>query len=206
MKIQNRDDFQNSIDEQLSYRKKEISMLKLLFMSNDPQYEKRIINRLIIPQVYSHYEGFIKTSSVLFLYYIKSTYNPRQQIADNIFALQMREKIMDSSKSKSCSIHVGLIENMRIIPNSLNFDPKKIIDTHSNLKARYLEEIMFMCGIHFNVYWQNKSFFIDNILLKNRNLISHGERVEIDDATVVQCLSNVSEILEKYKTELEGQL
>jgi hypothetical protein len=206
MSIQNRSVFQNSLDEETSYRKREISILRFLSSTNDPQYEKEVINRLIVPHIYSHYEGFIKNTSILYLNYIISTFNPTRQIDDNIFALHMRKKIISSSKSNKCYIHIDLIKDIRIQPSLLDFMPEKIINTHSNLKSEHLKEIMVMCGIEFDAYWQNKSFFIDNLLLKYRNLIAHGERVSIDDATVNQCLSNVLDIIEKYKTELENKL
>jgi hypothetical protein len=103
-------------------------------------------------------------------------------------------------------VHIDLIKNIRIQPSLLDFRPEEIINTHSNLKSEYLKEIMVMCGIEFDAYWQSKSFFIDNLLLKNRNLITHGEKVGIDDGTANQCLSNVLEIIEKYKVELENKL
>jgi hypothetical protein len=203
VKILNKYDFQNSIDRQISHRKKEIAMLRLLSLNSDPNYEKGIINRLIIPQVYSHYEGFIKNTSILYLRYIISKYDSTKPIADNIFALQMRKKIIKSSKSNKSSVHVNLIKDIRTNPVTLNFKPTVIVDTHSNLKSEYLKEIMFMCGIQFDAYWQSKSFFIDNLLLKNRNLITHGEMIDIDDTTASQCVSGVLEIIEKYKFELE---
>jgi hypothetical protein len=203
MKIRNKHNFQNSIDKQISHRKKEITMLRLLALSSDPNYERGIINRLIIPQVYSHYEGFIKNTSILYLEYVVSTHDSTKTIADNIFALQMREQIIKSSKSNKCSVHINLIRDIRTNPSVLNFNPAIIVDTHSNLKSEYLKEIMFMCGIQFSAYWQNKAFFIDNLLLKNRNLIAHGEMVSIDDITANHCLSGVLDIIEKYKFELE---
>jgi hypothetical protein len=154
----------------------------------------------------AHYEGFVKKASILFLKYVISTYTSGKEINDNIFALQMREQIIKSSKTNKCSIHVELIKNINTSPIRLVFKPEKIIDTHSNLKSEYLKEIMFMCGIRFDSYWEGKSFFIDNILLGKRNSIAHGEMVEVDDETVDQCLLNVMEILEKYKVELEGKL
>jgi hypothetical protein len=206
MRIRTKEAFQNAINKQLSLRKKEIAMFRLILANKNSQYEKNIINRLIIPQLYSHYEGFIKTASVLFLKYIQSTYNPDNILPDNIFAVFVREKIKKYSESNKCSDHVELIKSVRNIPARIVFNPEKVIDTHQNLKAKHLKEIMFICGISFDVYWEAKSFFIDNILLKNRNSIAHGELNQVDDVTLDQCMSDVTEIIEQYKIRLEEKL
>jgi hypothetical protein len=206
MKIRTKEAFQNAVNKQLSLRKKEIAMFRLLLANKNYQYERNIINRLIIPQLYSHYEGFIKTASILFLKYIQSTYNPENTLPDNIFALFMREKIKKYSGSNKCSDHVELIRNIRIVPDHIRFNPETIIDTHQNLKAEFLKEIMFICGIPFDVYWEAKSFFIDNILLKNRNLIAHGKLNKVDDVILDQCISDVTDIIEQYKIRLEEKL
>ena len=91
-------------------------------------------------------------------------------------------------------------------PIEIKFNPAAIIDTHENLKSENLQEIMFICGINYDNYWQEKSFFIDNILLKNRNLISHGELNTVADETVSECLLNVIDILRNYKNRLEEKI
>jgi len=197
---------QDKLDSQLSMRNRELIQLELLLQSTEPHYERGIINRLIIPHIYSHYEGFIKNTSILFLKYIIATYNPGNELPDNIFVTAMRKTIMTYAKNNSSSRHMELINMIRKKPKKLNFSPSLVIDTHSNLKSEYLKEIMFICGIQYDKYWQDKSFFIDNILLKNRNLISHGELNPVDDKTVNECLSNVMDILRTYKQRLEEQI
>jgi hypothetical protein len=181
-------------------------MLRLLFISQDPQYEKKIINRLIIPQVYSHFEGFIKYSSVSYLSYVKEAYMPNEALPDNIFAVAMREKIKNLAKSNKNKDHIELIKNIRGKPEELLYNSEMIIDTHSNLNAEHLEEIMAICGIQYDDYWKSKTLFIDGILLKNRNAIAHGNLNEVDDATVEECLSNVIEIIERYRVKIGEKL
>ena len=206
MAAKNKLKFQDKIDKQLAMRNKELAQLNLLFQTTEPDNERSIINRLIIPHIYSHYEGFIKNTSILFLNYIIATYNPENELSDNIFVTALRKAIMTYGKNNSSIKHMELINMIRKKPEYLNFDPSLVIDTHSNLKSEYLREIMFICGIQYDEYWQEKSFFIDNILLKNRNLISHGELNPIDDETVNECLSNVMDILRTYKQRLEEKV
>jgi hypothetical protein len=106
MKVRTKEEFQNAINKQLSRRKKEITMFQLLSMNREPQYEKNVINRLIIPQLYSHYEGFIKTASILYLNYVISTYNSENEIPDNIFALHMKNEIKKCSNSNRHSDYI----------------------------------------------------------------------------------------------------
>jgi hypothetical protein len=197
---------QDKLDEQLAMRNRELIQLALLFQETKQRYEKNIINRLIVPHTYSHYEGFIKYSSVLFLKYTIATYDPENELPDNIYAVSLRESIKKYAQSKSSSEHVKLIKMIREKPLKIKFNPTVIIDTHENLKSTYLQEIMFICGINYDEYWQEKSFFIDNILLKNRNLISHGDLSIVDDKTVNECLSNVIDILSNYKQRLEEKI
>ena len=198
--------FQNKIDKQLAKRNKELAQLDLLFQTTSPEEKRNIINRLIIPHIYSHYEGFIKSSSILFLKYIIATYDPKKDLSENIFALNMRKLIKNSSKSNKIKEHMDLINKAKTKPAKLEFNPEQIIDTHDNLKSEYLKEIMYTCGIQYDEYWQEKSFFIDFILLKNRNLISHGELSPINDETVLECLNNVIDILITFKKKLEEKI
>jgi hypothetical protein len=197
---------QDKLDEQLAMRNRELIQLSLLFQTTEQRHEKDIVNRLIIPHTYSHYEGFIKYSSILFLKYTIATYNSENELPDNIYAVSLKESIKKYAKSNYSSEHIKLINMIREKPLKIRFNPTAIIDTHENLKSEFLQEIMFICGINYDEYWQEKSFFIDNILLKNRNLISHGELNIIDDETVSECLLNVIDILRNYKQRLEEKI
>jgi len=206
MKANNRLSFQDKLDKQLAIRNKELVQLKLLMQTYMQPHEKAIINRLVIPHAYSHYEGFIKKSSILYLNYFKTIYEPIIPLPDNINAVYLRKYVKNCFHEKSINKYIELINIIKNKPLEIDFDSDLIIDTHSNLESKYLKEIILICGINYDSYWEKKSSFIDNVLLRNRNMISHGELNPIDDKTACDCLENVMEILIMYKQKLEEKI
>jgi len=197
--------FQDDLDRQLVRRTKELAQLNLLVKSERQHYEQDVINRLVIPHAYSHYEGFIKHASILFLKYIIGIYNPENVVPHNILALEI-QKHMETGKSKSIVEYINLINIIREKQTHISFKPESVINTHSNLKSDVLKEIMVICDLRYDAYWQGKSLFIDNTLLRYRNQISHGELISLDIKTVIDCLSSVIEIIRTYKQKLDDKI
>jgi len=120
-----------------------------------------------------------------------------------IFNFTEFTEIKDSNKK---ALQMKFIENM--VNNSEKITKKKyndvinkrFINTHSNLTYDVFSEIMKVIGIE-NKFTLDEAY-INNVLLKNRNSIAHGERLFLDKKEFLLALDRVNEILEIFKEEI----
>jgi hypothetical protein len=77
---------------------------------------------------------------------------------------------------------------------------KRFINTHSNLTYGVFAEILEVIGVENKFTLEEK--YINNILLKNRNSIAHGERKPLDAQDLMNILDRVDRIMSKFRDEI----
>ncbi|PAD85423.1 hypothetical protein CHH55_23450 [Niallia circulans] len=172
---------QTNIDKNLSYRKQELTILKTE-ISNSRGKKLNTLLRAGTLLLYSHWEGFIKESSKEYLRFLNKQKLLCSDMKDNFIVTSLKGNIIDASQSKKTTKHYELF-NKIVNGSSVNFKvnvdsaEKPIIETHSNLKWEFFEEILFIVGL--DTFDQTNHQIIDSVLLDRRNKIAHGERIQL---------------------------
>ncbi|MFD4928419.1 MAE_28990/MAE_18760 family HEPN-like nuclease [Peribacillus butanolivorans] len=172
---------QSKLDKNLSHRKQELTILKIEISKARGKTLNTFLRAGTL-LLYSHWEGFIKEASKEYLRFLNNQKLLCSQMKDNFFVTSLKGNIIDISKSKKTSKHYELfnkIADSSTVTFKVNVDSneKPIIETFSNLKWEFFEEILFIVGLE--TFDQTNHQIIDSILLDRRNKIAHGERIQL---------------------------
>lgn len=200
MKIKNLNDLEEKIDNELAWRKKELTSIRVDVESSEIK-EKSEQSRAIrsgIAMLYAHWEGAIKSIAEFYLIYVSGLNLKYGELKNNFLAIAIKNSLTEFEDTKKATIHNKLIDDIYSKKNEISQIPyKNIIKTDSNLKMDIFKEITATIGIDHNPYMLKK-MLVDKRLLGNRNKIAHGERLETLDG-----ISNPAEYIELHKTIIE---
>lgn len=202
------EDLENILTEELAWRKKEISDIKLCLDGN-PTYQKVLMKSLVL-LLYSHWEGYIKISSKYYIQYVKEKKKKNIDLSENFTALALKralEQCIDNVNALTLSNELKLINKYNKIKDhkfecdidiNNNFD-KSIINTKDNLSSNVFKSICNIIGIKTkNTFIENK-YYIDSKLVNNRNIIGHGSKYSEDEIFLtIEDIENLKKIIEFY--------
>ncbi|WP_414690677.1 MAE_28990/MAE_18760 family HEPN-like nuclease [Oceanicaulis sp. UBA2681] len=186
------------------WRLKEISAIKTrgLSASTSP-LDRSIMFRAGCVLFYAHWEGYVKTSSTLFLKYISLQRIPLSNMADFLASIYIRQTLggqpSEDEISKFCKFALF----------SETFCPrikyKLAIDLESNLSSKVLKKLCAQIGIDY-VAFETRSVFIDEILLRNRNRVAHGEHGNIDSDTFENLSEQVTDLISIFHNQIDNSV
>lgn len=200
MKVRTLEELEDRLEQDISWRKKEIFSLKLLVDSDE--LNRRILLRAGIALLCAHFEGFIKSASNYYVVYIINKRIKCGKLVHPLLAIKLKEDFNLCSKTDKNSVHSLLINKLEEIQEDVFFvkhsDNNPIISTKSNPKSEILDEILKSIGVSSDIF-DTKKQFIDHSLINNRNKVVHGERTEFDYNDFETLFNIVIELLENYK-------
>jgi hypothetical protein len=173
-KIRSLIELQDCIDEEMAWRKKELTALKVN-VKEARNFAQNTAIRSGIALLYAHWEGAIKNIATCYLCYISSLKLPYQDLKKNFFALSIKKELNKLEHSKKISIHtniLGFIFSKSKDKSEIPFD--RAIKTRGNLDSELFKEIMETIGLDYSQY-ECDFKLIDEVLLNMRNKIAHGE-------------------------------
>lgn len=176
--------FEEFLQDDLSWRKKEISDLFLLAKVNE---ENETLLKSLILILYAHWEGYIKKSSKLYIKYVVEEKVKIQELTMNFKAIAMKEI------AKACienSDKLTLVKELEFLQRSNGLDNIKfkirvdpdndeedsIISTQHNLKPKVLKNIINILGCKYIAALEARENYINSSLIFNRNAIGHGSK------------------------------
>ncbi|MGO2458414.1 MAE_28990/MAE_18760 family HEPN-like nuclease [Serratia sp. BW106] len=191
------------LTNELSWRKKEIIHLRMEAKGKNGALKKTII-RSGVAISYSHWEGFIKNSTELFLNYLhyqKLTMNSLKLVYTTHV---LKKEIHGFSETKDVDTCLRFLSAM--IEKSSNIAVIKhenYVDTQSNLSSIVFDNIAKSIGIN-TVDYKTYYPYIDESIVNARNDIAHGERLMIDEVQFEQLTEKVMTLMGMYKNDIEN--
>ena len=192
------------LDEDLKWRKRELSFLKSQLAKANRDHEKRIMLRVAVCFLYSHWEGFIKRASTAYISFVSTRGRRFHDLTPNFVALGLRGLIISAGSSRSPVLHTDLVSKVLFGgEENANLNWTDAVNVGSNLNSRALIDVLCLLGIDATEY-RTSGALIDQRLLENRNRIAHGEQgsIEPDDYEFLQ--ERVLEIIERFRTDLQN--
>jgi hypothetical protein len=211
MKIKNKLELIDFIDSDRTWRRRELTNLKLL-VTQIRGAHKDLVVRSSIVMLSSHWEGFVKCTAKAFINFLVCKGIRYEQLKTNYHVAGLIGIMNgDNSQNKTwCSkdIHVFLTNEIGI--KNFFVDEDKYINPKGNLNSDMLKEILYKIGIpevRFQVYFT----IIDSILLKNRNEIAHGENTAVrgdslDLEGFLVLYEKIYDLMELYYNELSNHI
>jgi hypothetical protein len=199
-------DFSSQITEDRTWRLKEISDLKSAILRADERLQK-VLLRAIITICYAHWEGYVRFAARKYLEHIalrKFRYSElNRQFLRNYFL----PRLAALSTSK-----ISMTDRCDLLNDILSASDRKfsranedLINTKSNLNFDVLSDICLVCCVPLQPF-EDKSSFIDAILLKRRNAIAHGEDTFVDIRDLDELTTETVTIMRAFGDALENQV
>ena len=195
-------DLQDNIDEDYTWRIKELDDFKGALTQAKPEVQKSLI-RSGITLLYAHWEGFIKNVAGHYYNYVSLKKLYHRELKENYVALCLRKalnELLDSKKivlqTKSVEFLLSEIDKRAQFPSDL---PLKT----SNLTYDVFEDYCLILGLDIS-HFELKKQFIDKKLVENRNTIAHGKYLLVDMDTFIDIYDITLELLRTVKDNVEN--
>lgn len=177
MKIRTKEEFQDAVDSETSWRKMELTAINSNIISAK-SFSKNTALRAGIAMLYAHWEGLVKNVASYYLEYVSFQNLTYSELKTNFLALSIKEELKKFDSSNKATIHNQIVNSVIFKQNKKTGIPyKNIIKTNSNLNSFIFVEIMETIGLDYSRY-QTSFNMLDEVLLKMRNEIAHGEKLE----------------------------
>ena len=206
MKIRTEEEFQDAVDKETSWRKKELSALKSNIASARNSAQETAL-RAGIALLYAHWEGLVKNTASYYLCYVSFQRKTYGELKLNFLALSIKEELKYFDSSNKASIHNRIVADVRGLENRSSKIPfDGIIKTNSNLNSEVFVEIMETLGLNYDQY-KCDFVLLDSTLLKMRNEIAHGEHVEyisLDKNRFDEIYDRITGMMNKFVSQVSN--
>lgn len=200
-RIQTFDNLSNKLYGELSWRRKELTLIKSKIPAEKNSLQSAMI-RASIPLLYAHWEGFVKLTMSYYLEFVSNKFLKNNELKTQFIALSLQNKLGDLSNG-SFENRTKIIDFMFSEINKRSNIPKKnIINTKSNLRFEVLKEILFILDLDDNHIDSQKNLIND--LCDERNYIAHGEHKLVDFTTFNGFFIDIISLMEYLKTTIEN--
>ena len=205
MKIRSLNCLNRYLDDELSWRKKELTTLKFM-LTKCRAHEEGILTRAALCILYAHWEGFVRAAATSYVDYVVRQGIHLGELSPNFIALGLRSEIRNAGGSKKSTIHTTFVKKMRSdLSESFRTEPHRAIQTGANLKVNVLSEILSVIGVDSTNYLGKK--VIIERLVGQRNLVAHGvhgEGFEMSPCDYEELHDDVIVLVEMFRTDVEN--
>lgn len=184
MKIRSLFELEEALDNDLAWRKHEISLITGQVSKSKNRIRLTLI-RAAIALMYAHWEGHVKKAAQIYLTYLNHKAPKYSEMKDNFCHISLYERFEEGFSIKKYASQKEIFEYISSgLSCNFKVNCEKVVDTESNLKSNVFLNLMYQLGLE-TAQFELKKNFIDQKLIKNRNAISHGERIseqELEEA------------------------
>ncbi|MER9302134.1 MAE_28990/MAE_18760 family HEPN-like nuclease [Mesorhizobium sp. M0293] len=204
MKVRSIYHFSELMDNEFSWRIKEISIFKRLVLSGHEEHRK-CLRRAAIPIIYCHWEGFVKTVADHYGSFVSDQVAKMSDLKSCFMGPMLKAKFDDivGSKRSFKLWHEGSELVKKLADEKPKISLFGRLSHVGNLNYDVFSEIAYVCGLDMT-YYETKKNFIDEIIVAKRNKVAHGEFLQSDEAEIVEAIDLVIEIMRTLKTDLEN--
>ena len=203
MRIRSLTQLAQFLDGDLSWRKRELTTLKFMLGRHRP-HERVLLLRAAVCVLYAHWEGFVKAAATSYVSFVATQGLRYHDLTPNFVALGLRTEISRAGQSDKPTIRTALTTKLILgLSEHANIDWENSVNTRSNLNTDTLNEIICLLGLEGNDYLLKKQL-LDQRLLGNRNLIAHGQRVEIELDEYSGLHDEVIQLLQNFRSDVEN--
>ncbi len=204
MRIRSIDQLNEFVDNELSWRKRELTTLRFMIGRARRDHERKLLLRAGICIIYAHWEGFIKSVATSYVSFVATRDLRYSDLSPNFIALGLRPDISRAGQSRWATDYTSLTTKfLSGLSERASIDWEHAIDTQSNVNSRVLQDILCTLGLDDKDYLMKKPL-IDEKLLRNRNMIAHGERPDIEQEDYYIVHDEIIQLVNRFRTDVEN--
>lgn len=212
MKVKSKEVFVDLLEQDSSWRKHELSVMRSLIDSSNGSTKHSAIRAAVVI-LYSHWEGHIKKAGKLYINYLNHLGLKYSAMSDNNLSIGLFSNFNGEYQGKNFFAYEKYVEfiTCKHANDKFHVNSDKIINTKSNLQLEVLCEILAIIGISDTQFLANK-LFIDEKLLKYRNSIAHGEdtrrneEIKLDAASYKELHEKIVELISAFDTDIANHV
>lgn len=194
--------FYDKVENEYSWRRKEIFNLERIIKRENNEEVKNNLIRATIVLLYAHLEGFIKESSMLYIYHLSLKKINLSELPEEIKALFIINNFNLTSGINFRKV-VDLVKEIESFDKTAFTISKSYkVNTKSNLNFKVFSEILTIIGLDEKNYI-NKKGTVD-LLVELRNNIAHGEYREVSEVILDGFKTDIEILLQQYKDEIQN--
>ncbi|EOX4914792.1 hypothetical protein ACER1C_003136 [Vibrio alginolyticus] len=179
--------FQNFLEEDLTWRKTEISKL---FMLSSLGSDDTLKCKAIILFLYSHWEGYMKNIAKRYLLYVSNQKIKCDELSEVFSAILLKGSFslaFESKDSLTLTNQLKFVKEFDDIRNSffkvpdsiLDEKDKQFINSHNNLTIKNLNRILTAIDVPVLSLPEEGKDYLGKNLINQRNGIGHGNKVNL---------------------------
>lgn len=192
------------LSNQLAWRKKELSDLRLLLKANQHSLVIEVLLRSGVTVLYAHWEGFVKAAGTAYVEYVSRQGLRYEELASHFLALAMKRMLNEASLTFKASVYTQVVDFFlyRLAEKcSLRWDTA--IRTKANLNSALFREIITTLGFDYTRY-ATKENLIDEKLLRSRNEIAHGQFLLVNFEDYLGLHDTILKLMELFRNQIEN--
>ena len=204
-KIRSELQLQEVLDEEFSWRLKEIHDVRGVVRGADPSVQRTFM-RAGVALLYAHWEGFVKAGAEAYVNFLACKGLRYSELQPCFVALGLKGHISTLSEStRSRAVTVAVETILAQLDKPANLPVRGSIDTQSNLSSAVFSNIVGWIGIDPERY-ATRFNLLDESLLGRRNRVAHGQFLELNREDFSSLVDQVLEVMRWFKTDLENAL
>lgn len=204
-KIRTANQLQERLDDEFSWRLKEIHDIRSAARSAGPASRNTFI-RAGVALLYAHWEGFIKAAADAYISYLASKGLKHSELRSCFAALALKKHLHNLLSSQRSGASVTAFEAIvSELDRPARLPVRHSIDTQSNLSSAVFNDILGWLGLDSQQY-STKYHLVDESLLNRRNAIAHGSYLELDEPAFRHLADQVVLLLRWFKTDIENAI
>jgi len=142
------------------------------FKTNPDKVNDNLWNRMCVPMIYAHWEGYVHSSIKILIKYLNKKKLQSSEVKTKLLVQSLNKSYGFLSGKQSFTQRLQFTENFeKLLVNEFYIEAK--VDTKSNLKAAVLNDICIGFDFNFEIF-SPQSPVIDR-LVHVRNAIAHGQ-------------------------------
>jgi hypothetical protein len=194
----------DSLDAELSWRQREIIVLREI-ASSARDIKRDALVRSYIPILYAHWEGFVKIAAEAFCLFLSSRNLTYLDIKDSflgIKALYYVQQLHEIRKNVFVASNVTKAI-LKLTDERVEINFRKHLGNVGNLSFDTFMQIVEFLSLNKTIF-QMKDKLIDEELVKLRNEIAHGQYLYVDWIGVQQLSDEGYAIMRAFKDEIQN--
>jgi hypothetical protein len=205
-KIRTQTDLSDALDKELSWRKKELSIIRSFIPKNQKKNNETLeaAIRCGVALLYAHWEGFIKNAGTFYVEYVANLRKPFKDLSSNFVAIGLRKELQEAASSSKM---FGMLKVTDTLINKLQTEnsitSESAVQTKSNLSPERFKEIVQMLGLDYSLY-ETKEKLLGEKLVKARHEIAHGKYLPYEEKDYILIHDEVIALMEDFRTQIDN--
>jgi hypothetical protein len=208
MSLRTVESLQQKIARELAWRKREISGLRLSVRRSGG--DRHFLFRAGLVLLCAHWEGFLRESTRLYFRHVFDQQLRLKELAPNFIAVAFFSDVQRAGKSDnpgSAESHGRLVQRILNCKDEICTHSTWEVKTNGNPSTEVLARLLTSAGLSPTLgfdaaAWSTTSVFINEQIVRDRNLIAHGEGFQLSQVQLLERSSRMLDLLDHVSNEL----